>query len=260
MKKEEKVVIKKFDNVTEFISYLRRPCNPIFSVRMSEMTDDPSWSGSATYEAADNLLKYGDKESLKRIQKASQKLQVSGGGYKTRRRVTTSVVGFVPHIPNYLQGKPDCMINIITERIKSPKVVNILYNRSVSADISAEEIAEAGAKILSYVASLESQGYRVNLHTLAIAKWDNEVHATIIRIKSSDQHLDPLKVAYPLVHASMHRRHIFRCREVSEELKSRGWADGYGCTIYDEGVARRYLKGLKYDHYFNIHSALKITI
>lgn len=252
----------KFENVTSFTEYLEsRTENEVFKgENLASKDDDFSFRGTRSFEEAQKLLKYGDKEKMKLLKKSLEKIQAKGSGYKTRRKVKTSIVGCTPHIPNYLQGVPECMIDVVKTRIKSPKVLTILYNPTVHCGIDAEELSEAGAKLLSYVYSLESQGYRVNLYLMFMSTPDirrTEVISLTVKIKSSDQYLDLLKTAYTLANPSMTRRHCRRFMEVAP-ITDRGFIGGYGIPLNEEEDAKKI--GLKYDYYFNFETASKIEI
>ena len=257
-------VIDKFENVTSFVNFLNtKPSNKVFadeSSHYSKRTDRSHWFGTTSFEEAQELFKFGDKAKMHMVQKSFSKLNLSGSGYETRRKVKTSVVGFVPHIPNFLQGKPDCMINIVKEKIKSPKVLNIVYNIAVPDGTKAEDMADAGAKVLTHLRNMEAQGYRCNLSVMVAVRDDKRTETSIllVKIKSSNQHLDLLKVAYPLVNPSMLRRHHFRYLEVSKITKPFfNWT--YGIPIKEESEVRKALgASFKCDYYFNHESAMAL--
>lgn len=247
-----------FENVTSFLKFIgSRKESSVFSGRyLHSYEGDKSFTGTASYEDATNLLKYGDKDKLKMIKKSLEKIQAKGNGHKTRRKVKTSIVGCVPHIPNYLQGMPECMIDIVKTKIKSSKVLNIVYNLSIPCSVKTEDMSIAGAKILSYVASLEAQGYRVNLHVLWGTSTKDECVYSLIRIKSSDQYADLLKMAYPLVNTSMVRRHFFRYLEVCGVEDEKMYC-GYGRPLRD---LQEIKKLVKFDYYFDFKSAYELVI
>lgn len=252
-----KHINSKFENVTEFIKYIEsRTENEVFKGEtISSKDDDYSFRGTKSFEEAQELLKYGDKEKMKLLKKSLEKIQAKGSGYKTRRKVKTSIVGCIPHISNYLQGIPECMIDVVKTKIKSPKVLTILYNPTVHCGVGAEELSEAGAKMLSYVSSLEAQGYRVNLYLLYMSqpvKRPKETLSMMLRVKSSDQYLDLLKTAYILVNPSMLRRHWFRVIEIAP-ITDNGFTSGYGVPLSKEDDVKHL--GLKYDYYFNYEKA-----
>lgn len=252
-----KYVNLKFENVSSFLSHLStRTENQVFMGRtLSSQDDNKSFRGTSSFEEAQNLLKYGDKENFKLLKKSLEKIQAKGSGYKSRRKVKSSIVGCIPHIPNYLQGIPECMIDVVKVKVKSPKVLNILYNPSVHCGVEAEDLADAGAKMLSHVSSLEAQGYRVNLYLLYMSQPVTEPKETLsmmLRVKSSDQYLDLLKTTYILVNPSMLRRHWFRVIETAP-ITDNGFTSGYGVPLSKEDDVKHL--GLKYDYYFNYEKA-----
>lgn len=254
--------IKKFDNVTSFQRYVERGTpNKLFALPadQSSQEKDFGFNGTKSWEDAQTLLRGGDKESLELLQKSLGKVNMKGSGTYTRRRLKTSVVGFVPHISNYLQGKPDCMINITQEKITSPKVINILYNPTVSYGVSKDFIADGGAKILSFLRKLESQGYRVNLFVVCASQKNRERCAILVKIKSSDQHLDLIKVAYPLVNPSMLRRHFLRYIEVSD-VTDYNWVHSYGVPIKEKSTILQLFPTLRVDYYYTCDDANDLVL
>lgn len=265
----KKVFFNKYESVSSFLNALeKRPLNPMWSsaIKESEGTTKShvEFTTTTCMESADYLFKYGDKSNYEKIKKVADKISVKGTGTRQKRRVKASMVGCVPHIGNYLAGDPNNMINIVKERVSSNKIVNILYNPTVSWCVSASDIIEAGVKVLSKIKAMESQGYRVNLYTLGICanRSRTEYVAWAIRIKASDQYTDALKLAYPLANPSFPRRHGFKFIETESRITDRYFTRGYGVPITNEDQVKEILKGqaIKVDLYYCVESALKIKL
>lgn len=257
-----KYISHKFENVSQYVEYLNKgvvngvfKANEEMGLLSSQSTNDNKWRGTNSWEDAQNLLRYGDREKFALLKKSLDKLNMKGSGYKMRRKVTTSIVGCVPHIPNYLQGMPECMIDIVKTKIKSSKVLNIIYNASVSCDVSPQRIIEAGAKMLSKVQNLERQGYRANLYCTFSSKKGKETASILVRIKSSEQYLDALKCAYPLVNPSFLRRHYLRYLEVCE-ITERDFSNGYGVPQTDREAIQKAFPRMKWDYYYTVDSIM----
>ena len=265
----KKVFFTKYESVSSFLNALeKRPLNKMWSGAKKESEGTTrhhvEFTTTTCIESADYLFKYGDKSNYEKIKRVADKISVKGTGTRQKRRVKASMVGCVPHIGNYLAGDPNNMINIVKERISSSKVVNILYNPTVAWHVSANDIIEAGVKILSKIKAMESQGYRVNLYTLDICanRSRTEYVACAIRIKASDQYTDPMKLAYPLVNPSFTRRHGFKFIETESRITDRCFVSGYGAPITNEDQVRDMLKGqaIKVDFYYCVETALKIQL
>lgn len=224
---------KRFENINSLVSYLdnakvsstwRGMCEK--SQRMGEV----AWYGYDTYEESRDKLLHGDKELQQRL-RGSEKLDMNIPCTGTRKQMCTGVVGFMPHVPNFLAGVPNNMIFVREKQVKQ-KTITIVYNIGCRGDSSAEEVTCASARILSAIMSVERQGYRCNLF---VASAQEEIDCKqrcgfVVKIKDSGQHIDTLKMALPMISPAMNRRFGFRFRETMEGLK-RDWLDGYGSSM-----------------------------
>ena len=102
---------KKFDSVGAFRAYLEN--TPISASYKSwgcasHKEGRASWYGTESYQDADELMIYGDKDSAAKMAAAAVRLR--GGSDGSRRAFVDSVAGFTPNVPNYLRGLP-CSIS-----------------------------------------------------------------------------------------------------------------------------------------------------
>jgi len=228
-------LFKRFDNIKQFEAYLENgKTQPAFLGILSSQTISPKKSRDAKthdFEEADRLLMYGDKKTAREIDDAGVARVRAQIARDMPRRVTfSSVVGFAPNVPAYLTGAPNSMINQKTT-IQKQKVLNIAYSCAVSYKVKGSDILNACSRLLSAILKVEASGTRVNLYLCSVSDSDmtqpSQRAGFSIKIKSSGEKLDVLKVAYPMVHPSMNRRHKFRFLEVTEGISSE-FADGYG--------------------------------
>ena len=219
-------IFKRYDSVTEFKAYLdesktQRRFKNEESLRKCEWGD---WYGTKTYKEADDMLAKGAANIAQEI--------YDGVAIKTKalhhtvRKVTTSQVGFAPHVPNFIAGRPNAMIRCEKQQAKT-RAITVVYNISVNAGISAQEMKQTAIKMLSAIRTLEAHGTRVNLYVCDMAYYDgyssSQTTGWLLKIKSSTQHLDILKTAYPLCCPAMLRRHSFRWTEVTKGIAHSGY-------------------------------------
>ena len=238
----EKVIFNKFNSVEEFSNWLQvtpqtekgKELNR--SMAISEMRT--RFTGTQSFDEAQNLLKCGDKENADKITATIRKIKAQGKGNEIRNKLYNSPCGFMPIVPKVLTGDPQNMLTIRKERYNSTKVLNIAYNVSIDCEVEAEEIIETAAKVANVIASLEQNGYRVNLYVYDCSKGlRNTISTLLIKIKDSGKYLDTLRIAYPLINPSFLRRHIFA---YLERLKGYGLSKYYS-EVLNDNTAKRYL-------------------
>lgn len=231
-----KVIQKHFNSITELNKYLSESkTQPNFKGcenSQREENENESFCKTRTYEDANNLLLHGDKKLAKEIEDAGVvKTRLKLKTQQTRRQLFSAVVGVAPNVPNALAGVPTSMISVKEIRCKT-KVVNIFYNLSVCGVVGADEIIRQSSKFISACMLLEAQGTRLNIYAGDVAN-ENDVYTIFsTRIKSASQPFDVLKMAYPLAHPSMLRRHYFRAMEVTKGV-NKSFVHGYGRVVSD---------------------------
>lgn len=251
-------IFKKFGSIKEFYSYLDagRTQSGFYE---SSKYGDKEFTLTNSYEEATNLLLYGDKELQDKIESMGvSKLRANMARYTMKRTQFASVVGFAPHVPNYIAGVPTSMIDSRNKHVKQT-VVTVFYNCAVWHGVEATEIYNAVAKLCCALIKLEASGIRVNLYTGTLGTKESQYGAFAVKIKASGQPFDTLKMCYPLAHPSFNRRHKFRFIEVTEGFK-KAWAYGYGSAVIDDNKTKEYLKsnGLDVDACFNYESISKM--
>lgn len=245
-----------YNNLTQWRAELdTAPTSRLFldgDCRSQEVsTHRTKFTGTKDYQAADNLLINGDKKSTKLLKECSAPARVNNTGTKPRPR--TAVVGYLPHIPNYLAGRPDSMITTDTIKVKQ-KIMTVIINGSVPGFMSAKDTAAACANVVSAIKAIESAGQRVNIYLYLGTHAAAEQAAAIIKIKDSGAALQLTKIAYPLINPSMLRRHFFKFIETREYLTDREFIYGYG-QIDEEREATRLLRdsNIRYNKYLQIY-------
>lgn len=241
-----KNIIKQFDSVTAFANYLSK-AETSKTFQGAELTSQKvrkGWS-DLTFDEANDLLRFGDKENAEKISKEVNRVaRTSGSGVRVRQQSFNDIVGHSVHVPNYLAGVPMTMINSRRVTIRNSKVLNIIYNSTIACGIKPHEAVEVGVKVLTYIKNLESSGYRVNLYVMKCAKSYKEKLAALIRIKDSEQYLNITKTAYPMVNPEFSRKHFFRLTEC--EVTDPFFIGSYGYVVHRRDDVQDILNNLKF--------------
>ena len=236
-------ILKKFESVSEFHNFLcENEVNTAFKgFEQSDKESDffTKWTKTESYAHADRLLLYGDKDLQKKIEDAGvKKTRLKLNAKATRRQIFSAVCGVAPNVPNAIAGVPTNMIAVKNVAIKQ-KVVNVCYFITANSDTDADDILQASANVISACMEIEASGVRVNLYVGFLSHKLDDTVGFIMRIKSASQPFDVLKMAYPLAHPSMLRRHFFRAMEVIKDIPTQ-FSPTYGHAIVDARIIRKY--------------------
>ena len=220
----EKDFLEKFESISEFQRAINtREVHEFYKDILSSENATKTFTGTESYEEAENLLLHGDQSI------AAKLVEFNGKRINEAKKNTiyNSPVGFVPNIPNYLSGRPDNMFAVKTQTYKSCKVLNVCVNSAVSFDVTTKDIIAFNQKLLNVVYTLEKRGYRLNLYVGVVAEFlrSKNIGACFIKVKDSGKLLNVTNVAYPLCNASFLRRHFFKWVETNGKT----FAGSYGC-------------------------------
>ena len=224
-------IYKCFDTVQQFDNYIKAGKTQPKHTDEDSLTETSwaDWYGTKTFRDAQRLLEYGDSDTARDVYEGVT--LKSAAIKRTTRQVRASVTGFAPHVPNAIAGVPCSMIRVNYIPVKT-RVLTVVYNISVNGGISAQSMKQAAVTMLSAINTIEAHGTRVNLYVCDLSRWKfhhvgrpDEVQEVgwLLKIKSSTQHLDILKTAYPLCNPAMLRRHSFRFTEITEGIKGRSY-------------------------------------
>ena len=233
----EKVIFNKFNSVEEFAKWLQVTPQTAkgkeFNISNEIGKSRAEFTGTESFEEAQNLLKCGDKVNADKINATIRKIKAQGKGNATRNSLYNSPCGFMPIVPKVLAGDPQNMLAIKKQTYKSTKVINIAYNVAVDCTRTIEDLIETAAKVANVIASLEKNGYRVNLYAYSCGRdLKYNYYSLLVKIKDSGKYLDTLRIAYPLVNPSFYRRHVFG---YMERLKGFYLNRTYGKIVQEEG-------------------------
>lgn len=227
-------IFKTFSNLDGLRTYLNSAKeNAVFAgLPLSSRNPGDDFSGTATYEEADALLRDGDAKTAARL-KAATAANVKTLGEGTRTKRFHAVCGGAVCVPATIMGLPKSMIRTERVKFKDSKVISICYNGTTSANVGQSEMREVSARLMGAIVGLEKNGYRVNLYVFLGSSRGRDACGMFVRIKDSGQYIDIKKTAYPLVNPSMLRRHYFRYLETAPGLTNTGFYTGYGAPITD---------------------------
>lgn len=227
---------KRFESVGEFSAYLAKgttkPEFACYNAATEESSYRTEFTGTESYEQADNLLLYGDRDLAEKLEREGvRQMRLKLQRQKPKRVIRASVVGFAPHVPNFIAGIPTAMLDVKEKRAPQ-KVVTIYYNCALRWKVKSDDIIKATANLMAAAMQIEANGTRVNMYVNCICEAGGQYLCATVKVKEAGQHFDTLKMTYPLVHTSMYRRHMFRLMEVQPGL-SRRFANGYGLNPGD---------------------------
>lgn len=261
---KKKAVNISFNSLQEMSNWIEKTPRTERGEELQKSTETTSsrssFTGTASFDEADNLMKYGDDDNAKKIQLASANVKAkTTPGESNRNRLYSSPCGFLPIVPRVLSGVPENMHAIRKEAYKNTKIINIVYNVTAGYSVEADEIIEVSAKVASVIKTLEKNGYRVNLYLACVCGVNSKTVCITVKTKDSGQYFDTLRAAYPLVNPSFLRRHL---SAVLERIKEIQLPSGYGKVLSDEdaqkylGTEAKYLSFYKC-RYMNVNGILK---
>lgn len=259
-----KYIFEEFKSMAAFVGAITERKKAAGAGYASE-DGDKSFRGTESYEVANKLAIYGDKNTAEQIGVIMQKMQ--RGNMRTEQRVqprrVRSVVGGRAFVPAAIMGHPLSMIRREVQRVQRP-VANVFYNAAASCGVSAERLARFGAKVCAAIIAAERAGVRVNLYAGSLAYDGKERTTMVTRVKDSDHDFDLLRMAYALANPSFLRRHWLRWIETRNDLKQSNWCDGYGrpAPAEDEGewlADAEKCHGLRFDCSFSYATSADMT-
>lgn len=217
MIKKESIYV--YDNVGDFVNWLRKTKQTTKGAKynISNRVGDgtTTFTGTESFEQAQSLMDNGDEKLSRLIMEQAVEIKAkSMAGYMQASNVVSTPQGFVPNIGAYMTGHPNNMLNIRRTFKPISKVLTIVYNCSVIANVKPNQMISAASKVACAISTLEAKGYRVNVYVCSYvrnfsSKAKNNAVGFIVKIKDAGKPLDPLRIAYPLAHPSMLRRHGF---------------------------------------------------
>lgn len=221
MTKKDNIYI--YDNVGEFVEWLNKTKQTKKGREYSGSTrtgeEQEQFTGTASYEAAQELLDKGDPTLSRMIMEQCMEIKAkSKSGYMRSNGIVNGPQGFVPNIGAYMTGHPNNMVNMQRTFKPMSKVLTLVYQINVGYSTTTNQMISAATKVACAITTLEAKGYRLNVYVGTKrynpqSRGQNNEVSCIVKIKDAGKPLDPLRIAYPLAHPSMPRRHMFAFAE-----------------------------------------------
>lgn len=164
------------------------------------MSDREQWSGNQSYKEAHRNLFQGMPDAVKRSDALLEQLESDGLVLNTTHW-ETDVVGFIPSIPDFLAGSPECMyapLDIPSDT--SP--MRVFASVCLSGGFSEEDLEKRGVAILALVRRL-SMIRPVELWIYS----DQEGKQPMVRLETSP--LDLTTASYALANPAFLRKLCF---------------------------------------------------
>lgn len=230
LKQTDSEVHVEFDSVAQFAAVDRTMKPEQTSYDSSRSYKDTKWAG-CTFEEAVAYATDGWADGRKKL----AKLTATGIQRLDRapiREVLHDVAGFSPNVPMYCAGMPDCMMQYDT--VTKPSVLRLVVDCSRHCNVTATQIMNYGAALLSYIELIEAEGIRCELWAAQTTNGNGKGFSCRVLVKESDQPFDFSAIAFALGHAGFQRRLGFRVKEQFAEMWSGcgktkgGWCSGYG--------------------------------
>lgn len=208
------VIYEEFSSMDEFLRVLQERENKGTPIVKNHRNVKPGIGtagvGLDTYEQAEELAKNGYDEPVEDI-KSTYEMAIRN---KTVNKITPSVVGGAPIVPNVIRGLPRNMIGIKKQVVaQRAPVVNLFVDITVSSHIKTHQIKEMALKIVADIAELESSGYKVNLYsTSCFCDWNTGkvAESVAVKVKDCNQRFNAKRLAFAMIHPAMSRCLMFQ--------------------------------------------------
>ena len=254
-------IFNRFESISELTDYLKaHEFTEQFLINTESImeADSPRYMkffGTKTFEEADEMLKFGDTKLAKMLQAELLDVQQAETETEMTQSLELDVCGFFPDVAAYLSGDPCNMVSLVDTFADKEKVLNLIWQNDASSKIGAKSIQTCAARVINVILGLEKIGYKVNLYYGYAAHVDYYAHATgaLVKIKNSDEYIDTLRMAYPLVSASMKRRHMFNYMEKTPGVH-KSFTHSHGHPAKISKVFKAEIEGMKVIDYMDFYN------
>ena len=191
-----------------------------------ESAGQTEFTGTASYAEAERLCREGWFEKLDNFKEACSIRPAD----QLRRRVVTSPIGYAPHVPNAIMGRPDSMIKTIMLKEKA-RAVNVVVNTTINGNYNTSCIRKYAAEIVKAISAIEAAGTRVSLTLCAVSvvsQNNGQLAQCFVTLKQASEKINPARIYFPLVHPSMLRRIGLRWLETCPAVISKKFPGRYG--------------------------------
>ena len=175
--------------------------------------DTGEWYGTDTWETAIDQFTNGIPEVAEKLKAALTAFTANANIVTTKRTPQKYYYGYAPNIPAAIIGLPKAMHRIERQPQKT-KTIGLLWNSCQNCGTSADTLRQSGETVLQLVYLLERKGYRVQLDSIPFSGRHSERDfVAIINLKQYSQHMDIMKLTFPVTSPAMFRRFGFNWAE-----------------------------------------------
>lgn len=225
-----KLYYESFPDIYRFMDTIeKRPNNKMFGESASKV-DESAWYGTKTYDEAVQQFSNGLPEVAEKMKAALTQFTAKANIVTTKRTPRSYYYGYAPNIPAAIVGLPKSMYQV--QRIQQKtKTLGILWNSCQNCGVEADTLRQSGESVLQLVYMLERKGYRVQLDCIPFSGNDSDRDfVLIINLKQYAQHMDILKLTFPVTSPAMFRRFGFKWAEGIPNVTG-GTVWGYGSHL-----------------------------
>lgn len=184
--------------------------------RQPPQNRDDGWYGTHTWEEALTLAAEGWDEPRPEIERIIEDIKDEVRPLLADTfRSDFDVAGAGVDIARFLEGEPECMVQLTPVKIAQPgRVISVLMNTGARAGVTPATIRLRGAAVCALLELLELLQHSTELWVETTAKREGEGTATIlVKVKAAEDKLDIGKLCFALCNPAMHRRLCFARRE-----------------------------------------------
>jgi hypothetical protein len=183
------------------------------------------WDLEAGMAGARHLARFGWREGAENLSTLLQAGDVETSKQNVQR---WDIAGFEPDIGRFMAGDPAHMRrrSRVAEIVREP-IVQIAYNITANANVSAPMLARMGAAMVAVIDQLETRGRRVELSVTFCAESYKGRQIMGWQVKQAQDQPNLADIAYSVSHPAAMRRIGFAMQDRAPgyyELVSRGTA------------------------------------
>lgn len=220
--------IVRIESNSDLIDYIGS--NKRTGIDDASIENNKKFTHTESYEEAVDLLRYGWPDGKRAVKLALKKLsQIAQQEIDLRDHdsIKADMVGFAPHIANYIAGVPDSMM---AQEPEEKPTIHIQYHCGVSFGIQGAVIRRRGAVAIALVQAIQAAGYTVELVITSGSSGNRNKSLYILYpVVQAGSIINIDKTCFMLCHPSYLRRFMFAIMERCGFLK-----DDYG-RVFDYG-------------------------
>ena len=255
-------VVEIFDNPIDFVETInKRDFNRYAKThnRRSSAREGEScvkFSGTYTYEEANNLFYSGVDTNIKRLDK---EISLNLNDYEQTKRNNRKFdyVGGGYSLGRYLANSPACMIRQTKVKREKP-TTTIIYNCGIDFSTTTEEAIKVNSILLSAIKIIEQKGIKVNLYVVSASILASQKAAVLVKVKDAKTPINLQTMSYILTHPSYHRRHFFRWKETKSDIKK--LPSNYGYTIISNNMVKEMLPQHKESKFISFYDIEEMNL